>query len=739
MRRFLFQTVANFFSLVITFLLIPGLAFVNAQPIIDFVTRLGLPAPTPGPVLHALLAAIVALLLAAFFTVIDRYVKPFFVAITGRLIVLTMGVSIVVVNLLVFWLFITLSPVNWSIQPPEWLRILLGGLVLTAVKGLVDIATGVNQNRVYNEDPDRAFWQRVERSSFFRDSGIIENLRISQIYNKLFTFAADLSTNKSVFRGVRRTTYRLMYGEPPPADTMTLPVKTRMLLESLGPTWVKFGQMVASQSESLPAEWNDQLTRLQSSAEPFDYEYVVRIFKEELNADPEEIFATFEHEPFAAASTAQVHRATLKDGTIVAVKVQRPDIVAMTKADLNIIQDVAGVVQPRSKLAQDLDLESMTGEFARGVIDELDYRNESYHGRRLADNMESMPGIHVPAVYMDLCTRRILTQEFVKGVKLTNTEAIDAAGLDRHVLANNFLAAVIKQILVDGFFHGDPHPGNLFVDTETGIITFLDLGLIGILPQQQRMNLLDLLYTMTQSDPIELANVAKNMSTKTRPLNETAFRQDMTDVFYKYWVYTRSDVTFNEGMSAITEVLGKHGLHLDTRLTIAVKAIIQADQSLWALDPKINVAEDAVSQARTLLAAELTPDAISEMVKTQISRTGRELVRRLPDLQDATISWVTQYQKGKFIVTVDTSDLTKGVDRFSKSVDRLTLGLVLVGTLIGSAIALTSIHSWTSATSDRFLPYVLAFLFLFVLISAIVVAWRMAGSMRTPKIDYNDE
>lgn len=738
MRQFVFQTIANLVSLVIVFLVMPGLAFVDAQPLVTFFNRFGLLEREQRFITHFILAAVFFFFLSALFTVIDRYVKPFIAALTGRLIVTSMGLSVLVINVLIFWLFLFISPVNWQITSPQWLRIILGGLILTAVKMVIDVVSGVNQRRALQEDPDKAFWERVERTSFIRNSGIVESLRVAQIYNKLFAYATDLAVERSAFRGFRARTYRWMFGEEPLAEYLSLPEKTRILLESLGPTWVKFGQMVASQAEALPLEWNEQLTRLQSSAEPFPYEDVEKTFLAEMKAKPDEVFATFAKEPFAAASTAQVHKATLADGTVVAVKVQRPDIVTKTKADLNIIQDVARVVQRRSKLADDLNISGMTGEFAKGVLNELDYRNESYHGRRLADNMADMPGIHVPNIYMDLSTRRIITQEFVKGVKLTNTAAIDAAGLNRNEIANSFLRAVIKQVLIDGFFHGDPHPGNLFVNPETGVITFLDLGLIGILTQKQRMNLLDLLYTMTQSDPVELANVAKNISRKTRPLDEAAFRQDMTDVFYKYWVYARSGVSFNEGMTAITEILSEHGLRLDPSLTLAVKSMVQADQSLLALDPNINLAVDAVTQARTLLADELTSDRIAEMVQTQITRTGRELVRRLPELQDATISWITQYQKGKFVVTIDTTDLTKGVDRFSRSVDRLTLGIILVGMLIGSAIALASLRAWMSEGDERLLPYVVGLLFIFVLISSLVVAWRMAGSMKTPKIDYED-
>ncbi len=459
----------------------------------------------------------------------------------------------------------------------------------------------------------------------------------------------------------------------------------------------------------------------------------MQIITAELGAPPETLYGSFDMEPLAAASTAQVHRATLKDGTQVAIKVQRPDILAKTKADLEIIQSVASAMQSRSKTVANIDLKGITRQFAKGVMKELDYRNEAYYTRRLAANMAELPGIHVPVVYMDLCSARVMTEEFVKGIKLTKSKEIDAAGLDRKVLANTFLAAIIKQILVDGFFHGDPHPGNLFVNTETGVITFLDLGLIGELTQQQRYNFLDLLFTMTRNEPLELAQVAQSLCKKTRPFDENAYRAAITDVHYKYMVYGPSTVTFNEGMTAITDVLAQFGLRLDNALTMAIKSIIQSGQSLWALDPTIDLAPAAVAKARELLTQEFTVDSVIDSVQSQLIRAGKQVVRNLPDMETATLSWITQYQKGKFVISVDTSDLTKGVDRFSMTVNRLTLGIILVGMLIGSAIALYSIQAWLTPSSSSFYPLILAGLFGLVLLFSGIVAYRLTGSLREEK------
>lgn len=739
MRRFLFQVLGNAVALILTFQIVPGLYIESPEPLLGWL-RLDWMYASDSWLIWFVAALVGVLVLAAVYTLIDRYVKPLMQAVSGNLLVWSLGLSILVVNLLTFALFIWLTPVQWYIGSPRWLTVTFGGVLLTLLGVAIEVLTGINQPRVEKIDPDKAYWSRVEKLPIIRDSQLMASVRVSQIYSKLYVFATDLAVGKGVIGSIRARVYQWIYGEPYPGLGLSTPEKTRILMESLGPTWVKFGQMIASQADSLPPEWGEQLTRLQSAAEPFPADQVTQIIATELGAPPEQLYASFDLEPLAAASTAQVHRALLKDGTPVAVKVQRPDILAKTKADLGIIQSVAKALQSRLKTVENLDLVGITRQFAKGVWKELDYRNEAYHTRRLADNMAGLPGIHVPVVYLDLCSSRVMTEELVEGMKLTRQAQIDAAGLDRKELAGRFLNAVIKQLLVDGFFHGDPHPGNLYVNTETGVITFLDLGLVGELNSQQRLNFLDLLFTLTRNDPLELAQMAQTLSVKTRPYSERAYRAAMTEMYYKYWVYTSGTVNFNEGMTAITNVLAQFGLRMDSSLTMAVKAMIQAGQSLYSLDPTIDLVNEAVEKAKALLADEFTVDNVMKSIESQMIRAGKQLVRNLPDLEMATVSWLQQYKSGKLTLHVDTSDLTRGVDRFSLAVNRLTLGIILVGMLIGSALALESLRWWWDSIQGTALyPLVLLGVFGVILVASALTAFRLSGSLREPKDPYAGE
>src|SRR5207342_2598763 len=234
-------------------------------------------------------------------------------------------------------------------------------------------------------------------------------------------------------------------------------------------------QMIASRGEALPPNLLAELEKLQSDVAPFAWDDARAIIVDEFGKQPEELFASIETEPFAAASTAQVHRATLPDGRLVALKIQRPRIVAKTKADLGVMQELAKTAESRFALARQIGIRAIVGEFAAGVLEELDYRNEAYHARRLADGMARFELIHIPVVDEDRSSSRVLTMEFVQGIRITDLDGLREAGLDPAEIGSTFMRAIIKQVLIDGFFHGDPHAGNVLVVPATGQVVLLDL------------------------------------------------------------------------------------------------------------------------------------------------------------------------------------------------------------------------------------------------------------------------
>ena len=255
-----------------------------------------------------------------------------------------------------------------------------------------------------------------------------------------------------------------MLGDKDVLDEATGPERIVTMLEQLGPTYVKIGQMMASRADILPANWITELSKLQSEAAPFGYEDVVAIVTKELGAPPEELYETFDPIPFAAASTAQVHEARSTTGrwspSRSSARASRPRPRPTSGSSRS--WPVSG--NGGSRWPARSGSRAIVAEFAQGVLKELDYRNEAYHARRLADGMQRFPEIHVPTVYEELSGQRVITMEFVNGIKISKADELRAAGFDTTELGTVFIRAIIKQVLVDGFFHGDPHPGNILGD-----------------------------------------------------------------------------------------------------------------------------------------------------------------------------------------------------------------------------------------------------------------------------------
>lgn len=632
------------------------------------------------------------LLFGILFGLINAFVRPLVLLFTARLVLRTMGVFAIIINVGLLWLMGWLADGILIISEPKLVWILFGGIVLTAVLMVLESLFGLEMPAFRSQIETQFYWRWVGLLSDGRRNKIADNLRAAQITTIIMRYTEDIVIDMTPLARFRHFMQRILFQDVDLMGELTLPEKTRYMIQELGPTFVKFGQIVSSRTTDLPPEWEEQLTKLQSNVPPFSYEKAREIISKELKDTPENLFASFEKEPFAAASTAQVHRATLHDGTPVVVKVQRPNIDVAVRADLNVINDLTRRVQRKQEWAKTMDLYGLVDEFGQSILYELNYRNEASNVSLLARNMAQFDTIHVPAVYSELTTDKILTMDFMPGIKISEVEQIAAAGWDCATIAREFVQAMIKQALFDGFFHADPHPGNVLVNLETGQIEFLDMGLMGELNRMQRMALGDVLVSMVEGDGYSLGKAGMRLS---RPLpgavvDEKAFLEAMERFGDRF---LGSDAPMDEAFNALQTMMGKYGLRLDRNFVLAFKTLMQADQIIRALDPGINFSKTAVESSTLLMRDQINTDNLTDMVSKQLSRSAREVVYRIPDLVEATTKWLDQYEKGEFSVKVDTSDLTPQVDKLdkalSKSLDRLLLGLVLTGWLVGAAIAST--------------------------------------------------
>ena len=371
----------------------------------------------------------------------------------------------------------------------------------------------------------------------------------------------------------------------------------------------------------------------------------------------------------------------------------------------------------------------MIREFAKGVIKELDYRNEAYHAMRIAESMQRFPEIHIPVVDPERSSARVLTAEFVKGIKISDVERLRAAGMDTTHLGSVFIRALIKQVLVDGFFHGDPHPGNVLVDPETGQIVFLDFGLVGELRSDQRLTLIQLLYALKSADSGGIADALIGLGTPGPGFEDRLFRADVDRLTRQYLIYSKAD-SVGAAISAVLGAVFDNGLRLDNDLTLAIKAVVQAEETAMILEFDVDIATAAFEEARAATMERITPEAIQKIAMSQAVRAGQEFARRLPTLELAVWKWMDQFGKGKLVVEIDTSELNKEIAKVSDLGRQVAVGMLVTGQLIGTAIL--AVVLLQPAALDEFQTFAYVGLIAFG-VSLIVSMYVLVRALRTPE------
>jgi ubiquinone biosynthesis protein len=521
-----------------------------------------------------------------------------------------------------------------------------------------------------------------------------ERLRTVRVYDTILRYANDVAFDRGRLGRFRRFMQQRLYRPPYPLTPLTTPQRARLLLQELGPTYVKLGQIVSSRSATLPSEWAAELVKLQSDVEPFSYDEVRAQILAELGHPPEELYARFDREPLAAASLGQTHRATLHDGREVVVKVQRPLARRSVPADAKILSRAARALERRQRWARELGLADTITEFGDTLVLELDYRSEAYNSIRLGRNLAPIAGLRLPQMHLGLSGESVLTMEFIDGVKASDVGAIDRAGLDRTAIAERALRAAVKMLLIDGFFHADPHPGNVFVELGTGELVLLDTGMVGEISVLQRIKLVQLLYQGSGHDVIGLGQALRSVCVPFRTGVDDA--QYLRDFERRLGLYLDPDTPptrFGIVMSRGLDVLQQNGLRLDPSLTLAMKALMQAEAFVTVLLPpeqKSQFAARAAAITRELIAEHVTTDVIGDAVKRQAGLVAQELLKRTPSIQQAIPKWLDSFQKGAITVKIDSSDLdaqVKGIARIARAV---TLGVTVVGVLVSCAIVLNA-------------------------------------------------
>ncbi|RMH22604.1 MAG: AarF/ABC1/UbiB kinase family protein [Acidobacteria bacterium] len=457
--------------------------------------------------------------------------------------------------------------------------------------------------------------------------------------------------------------------------------RIRRLLEELGPTFVKLGQILSTRPDLLPVELLAELPKLQDHVPAFPFDEVRRIVEEELGRPLEERFARFVEEPLAAASIAQVHRATLLDGDEVVVKVQRPGVERTIEVDLEIMLHLAGLAE---RYLDGWALHQPTRvveELGRALVGELDFRSEAANLDRFAWQMTGVRWVYVPRVYHRASTARVLTMEYVDGVKAKDLEAVAAAGLDRVKLAARCAEATMKQIFVDGFFHADPHPGNVFF-LPRNVICFLDFGQVGRIDSGTRESFADLVQGIVQRDARRATLALLALTSARAEPDERALERDVGEFIDRHFYRPLEKLELGKLLQQLLEIAGRHQLRISPELFLMIKALSSVEGLCRRLDPDFRLTERAAPVLKRVQLEKLVP----RRLLADLAGSGGDAARLLREIPSELRSILKQLRRGKtqigFLVQ-GIEPLTAAYDRVS---NRLAFAIVLGALIVGSSL-----------------------------------------------------
>ncbi len=463
------------------------------------------------------------------------------------------------------------------------------------------------------------------------------------------------------------------------------PERLRMALEELGPTFVKLGQLLSTRPDFVSPDYLDELARLQDKVPSFSYREVIAIFQEEVGKSPEDIFAFFDKTPLAAASISQVHRARLADGTVVVVKVQRPGIENIIAVDLEILAHIAGLMEEHLEEIQGHRPTAVVHEFAGTLSREIDFTAELNNMQRFARQFAGNPDTYVPAVYPELSSGRLLVMEYIDGIKAGDLSSLGDQGYDLCVIAQRGANLIMEQIFVHGFFHADPHPGNILV-MRGCVICFIDFGQMGRLSLKDREDFTDLILDIIVGNERKVTNGVLKITIHYKELDKDALARDLGDFIDQYVGRPLGDIAADRLLADILALAARHGLALRPNLYLMMKALATVEGLGLRLDPDLELITLAGPFMLRIKRDQFRPERLAEEVR----ETGSEYLSLFRNFPEYFYTIVKQFKEGRIRVEFEHRGLHVlglSLDRIS---NRIAFAIVLAAQIIGSSLIVLS-------------------------------------------------
>jgi ubiquinone biosynthesis protein len=464
--------------------------------------------------------------------------------------------------------------------------------------------------------------------------------------------------------------------------------RIRLFIESMGTTFIKLGQIASTRGDLLPPELIKELEKLQSHVAPFPAEVARSTIEESLGASIDEIFMIFDDEPVGSASIGQVHRAILQSGEDVAVKVQRPNIEGTVRTDLEILRHLANLLEANLEWAKNYQVTDMIDEFSFALLNELDYTIEARNVERIGKTHANDPNVKIPNIFWDYTTKNVMVMDFIKGIPVNHFDTLDELNIDRSKLAETLAKAIFKQIFEDGYFHGDPHPGNVSV-LEDGTLVFLDFGMIGRLTSDLKTNFGSLLISLMKKDASGVVKAIVKMGVVPADVSMKQLNREAEIMRDKYYEVPLSKLNFSGAVNDLFIISNKYKIRLPQDFTILAKTLLTLEGVVSKLDPDFSIMDVAEPFGKSLLFDRYNP---KNVIENQIDDAQQIAL----ELRDVTAN-VHQFSKGLKNSNLPIEIDLKGRTQFSKHLDRvinrlsfsivlLAFSIIMVGLIVGSAL-----------------------------------------------------
>lgn len=455
----------------------------------------------------------------------------------------------------------------------------------------------------------------------------------------------------------------------------------RMALEELGPTFIKLGQALSMRPDFVSVEFINELTKLQDRVPPCDFPAIRAIIESELQANLSDQFDDFNPTPLASASIGQVYKARLKDGRTAAVKVQRPHLDRLVAVDLGIMYHLAAVMEKHVEEVSFIRPVTIVEEFARTIFKELDYTVEADHLERFSRNFADDPAIHIPEVYRDLTTRRVLTMEYIDGVKASDTARLDAAGMDRKLITRRGAELLLKQTFDHGFFHADPHPGNIFI-LPGHVIAMLDFGQVGAVDQQSKEDFVDLIDAVVHQNPFKATRQLLQITLWDQKPDLRRLERDVAEFIGKHLYKPLKELNISTLIQDLLYLVSRYQLRIPPDIFLMMKALGTIEGIARQLDPDFDMIEQATPFIRQIKLERLKPQRLGDDLYTL---TG-EFIQFARQFPTDMIEISRLIREHKISLRIDDKSLAAIQKAHNKTGNRIVLAIIIAALITGSAL-----------------------------------------------------